>query len=253
MVVGGRGSTGFLATSEVFDPATGRWAGLAKMQEARYLFACAALPDGRVVAGGGCNARTQHAPLASVEIYDPGDGPIGGCWSWLPDMSVGREAPAACALADGRVVVMGGRGGRSQSGSDGGRAYLQTVEVFVRSAPLPPVTNRRLTGRAAQSPETGRWESGSTIAPRLRSARYGGASVVLGGNVLLFGGADGYGEVNRGKLQRLAESFLKRSQRLIPSVGRSRQLGPVERRAGAGPRPFRARQRGGVDGAGTDG
>ena len=52
----------------------------------------------------------------------------------------------------------------------------------MRSAPLPPVTNRRLTGRAAQSPETGRWESGSTIAPRLRSARYGGASVVLGGN-----------------------------------------------------------------------
>ena len=54
MVVGGRGSTGFLATSEVFDPATGRWAGLAKMQEARYLFACAALPAGRVGAGGGC-------------------------------------------------------------------------------------------------------------------------------------------------------------------------------------------------------
>ena len=110
-----------------------------------------------------------------------------------------------------------------------------------------------MTGRAAQSPETGRWESGSTIAPRLRSARYGGASVVLGGNVLLFGGADGYGEVNRGKLQRLAESFLKRSQRLIPSVGRSRQLGPVERRAGAGSRSVGARQRGGVDGVGTDG
>ena len=82
LVIGGRGSTGFLATVEAYSPLLRSWGQVAKMREARYLFACATLADGRVLVAGGVNARSKHSPLSSVEIFDPMAGPASaGAWS----------------------------------------------------------------------------------------------------------------------------------------------------------------------------
>eukprot|EP01043_Picozoa_sp_COSAG02_P010911 COSAG02_NODE_394_length_23152_cov_13.232204_14_plen_568_part_00 len=190
LVIGGRGSNGFLATVEAYSPQLNIWGQVAKMREARYLFACAALADGRVLVAGGVNARSKHSPLASVEIFDPMAGPASGGtwppgeWTAVSTMSIGREAAACTTMNDGRVVVMGGRGarrthdhatGRTQPPPVARRDYLDSVEVY--------------------DPYTDRWSN--NCAPELHSGRFGGASVSLGGMVILLGGADGHGELNR--------------------------------------------------------
>ncbi len=190
LVIGGRSSNGFLATVEAYSPQLKIWGQVAKMREARYLFACAALSDGRVLVAGGVNARSKHSPLASVEIFDPMAGPASGGawppgeWTTVSAMGMGREAAACTTMNDGRVVVMGGRGarrthnnaaGRTQPPPTAKRDYLDSVEVY--------------------DPGTDRWSD--NLAPELNSARFGGASVSLGGMVILLGGADGHGELNR--------------------------------------------------------
>lgn len=190
LVIGGRGSNGFLATVEAYSPLLKSWGQVAKMREARYLFACATLADNRVLVAGGINARSQHSPLASVEIFDPMAGAASGGtwapgeWTTVATMGVGREAAACTTLNDGRVVVMGGRGarrshsnatGRSQPPPMAKREYIDSVEVY--------------------DPDTDHWSD--TMAPELTSGRFGGASVSLGGMVILLGGADGHGELNR--------------------------------------------------------
>ena len=76
LVIGGRGSNGFLATVEAYSPLLGTWGQVAKMREARYLFACATLPDGRVVVGkplrhlphlpSRCDTAHRHRKNASL-------------------------------------------------------------------------------------------------------------------------------------------------------------------------------------------
>src|SRR5262245_47596510 len=47
------GGSGFLATSEIFNPATGAWTGAASLITQRNQPAAALLPDGRVLVAGG--------------------------------------------------------------------------------------------------------------------------------------------------------------------------------------------------------
>ena len=191
LVIGGRGSNGFLATVEAYSPLLERWGQVAKMREARYLFGCATLTDGRVLVAGGCNARTKHAPLSSVEIFDPLAGPSSsgswppGEWTTVAPMGVGREAAACTALTDGCVIVMGGRGARRTNAAPAGRTY----------APPPKAPRDYLDSVELYDPHTDRWAD--NVAPALRSGRFGGAAVTLGGMVMLLGGADGHGELNR--------------------------------------------------------
>jgi hypothetical protein len=64
----------FLATAEVYDPATGTFSRTGSMAEGRTWQAAAALADGQVLVTGGYG---DVVPLASAERYDPATGTFG--------------------------------------------------------------------------------------------------------------------------------------------------------------------------------
>jgi len=119
LVAGGSyddGTEHFLASAEVFDPATGAFTPVNDMTVARVRAAAAPLPDGRVLVAGGNNGSDR---LSSAEVFTPSTGdftPVG-------DMGADRAREAAAPLPDGRVLVAGGAAGPNA-------AALQSAEVF---------------------------------------------------------------------------------------------------------------------------
>ena len=89
------------ASSERFDPATGRWSDAGSMLVGRYQHTATLLVDGRVLIAGG---RTADGATAAAELYDPNDG------SWIPTtaMTPARQGQAAALLPDDSVLVVGG-------------------------------------------------------------------------------------------------------------------------------------------------
>ena len=111
LVIGGIGGPGpvvgnSLAGAEVYDPSTNSWFSAGWMEKARYSHTAVTLADGRVLVTGG---RTREHPrkevLALAEIYDPST----DSWSRAGSMAQTREDHSAVLLADGRVLVVGGR------------------------------------------------------------------------------------------------------------------------------------------------
>ena len=92
-------------SSEVYDPATGRWAAAATMSEPRYGHMAVRLQDGRVLAAGGWSRDFRTDPaVTSAEIYDPST----DVWTPTGDMNSPRGLPMGTVLPDGRVLVAGG-------------------------------------------------------------------------------------------------------------------------------------------------
>lgn len=90
------------------------------------------LEDGRVFVVGGHIA--ENTGLPDVSIFDPSD----NSWTRLPDMLVGRWYPSATVLANGDVLVLGGR--------DQNMNYAETPEIWNGSSWI------RLTGPGVQRP-----------------------------------------------------------------------------------------------------
>jgi hypothetical protein len=89
-----------MASAELFDPATGRWAEVPAMHHGRVQQSATLLPSGLVLIAGGEDAGT---PLASAEFFDPRN--VG--WSLAPDMPQARYGHVA-ALDGGSVVLISG-------------------------------------------------------------------------------------------------------------------------------------------------
>jgi N-acetylneuraminic acid mutarotase len=164
---GARGSTGTtaLASTEVFDPATGAWTAAAPMTETRTGHQAVLLRDGRVLVIGGTVATGgPPAALAYCELFDP----AAGSWTPTGDLGTGRTGHQATLLPDGTVLVTGGDAvGRRPDGRYDARS-LDTAERY--------------------NPATGTW----TAAARMPGPRTRHRGILLRtGQVLLTGGTSG--------------------------------------------------------------
>ena len=162
LVVGGQRNIGFrtaLASTEIYDPATGAFINAAPMSVAREGHTATLLRDGRVLVAGGSSNGT--VTIDSAEIYDPS----ANRWTSAGHMTVPREAHVAVLLRSGKVLIAGG----GRGGMPGGYIAYQNAELF--------------------DPATGRF---TAIADRMRSDRVGAAGVLLDtGKALIIGGKSG--------------------------------------------------------------
>jgi hypothetical protein len=83
----GRRSAAIISrTSEIFDPATGRFQEAAQMGVRRHKHDGVALDDGRVFIFGGADERDNEGVYSSAEVFDPAT----GRFQAAPDMRLGR-------------------------------------------------------------------------------------------------------------------------------------------------------------------
>jgi len=101
--IGGEVSSKVVNTIDVYDPITDSWSSVAPMSTARTGLGAVA-SNGRIYAMGGTSSLgISHAPLSSVEIYDPAT----DSWSTAPPMATSRMYFAATGL-NGKVYATGG-------------------------------------------------------------------------------------------------------------------------------------------------
>lgn len=98
LVVGGKDASGYVATAEIFDPATGSSTVASGLLVARAGHTATALLDGRVLIVGGENSG---GPVGTAEVYDQKTGRFSASGA----LGVPRRRHTATRLFDGRVLV----------------------------------------------------------------------------------------------------------------------------------------------------
>lgn len=148
------------ASTETYDAFSGRWAAAGDMATARASHAVVAFSDGRVLVTGGLGPNRDA--VASAEMYSPST----GLWAPIEAMSEPRVGHTATLLPDGRVLVAGGIASVPDQGSGDSDAALATAELY--------------------DPATGEWsQTGEMAEGRVNHT----ASLMIGGNVVVTGGA----------------------------------------------------------------
>ncbi len=111
LVAGGYSGTGYLASAELYDLASGTWSATGGMITPRVGHTATLLRNGKVLVTGGASAAAPNADglktqvLASAELYDPAS----GTWTPTGSMLTARGGGfSATLLRDGHVLVAGG-------------------------------------------------------------------------------------------------------------------------------------------------
>ena len=105
LLAGGFGTSGYLASAELYDPATDVWTATGSMNTAREVHTATSLPNGQVLVAGGLG---NSFPLASAELYDPAT----GMWTATASLGHVRVCHTATLLPNGLVLVSGGESDR---------------------------------------------------------------------------------------------------------------------------------------------
>jgi hypothetical protein len=100
------------SSAEIFDPKTATFSPTGSPSDLGSGHTATLLADGRVLIVGGQPNRVSGVPLASAELFDPAT----GTFISTGPMAVARFDHTAVLLADGRVLVTGGRGMPSYDG-----------------------------------------------------------------------------------------------------------------------------------------
>jgi len=194
------GGPGVVASTEIFDPATGRFTPGPSMSTPRTGHAAVLLANGKVLVAGGAGSDEQG--LASAEIYDPATNK----WTPTGSMLTPRVARTAVVLKDGRVLVTGGGEGWNLAeiydpASDSWRSTgNMTTRRVKHAATLLPDGRVLITGGAPDSgwhpvrsaevfdPATNKF----TAISQMELARFkipDATAVLKNGRILIAGGA----------------------------------------------------------------
>src|SRR5215471_11728039 len=98
LVTGGFGSSGFLSSAELYDPAAGSWTTTGSMAAARGYHTATLLANGKVLITGGA---ASSGYLRSAELYDP----AAGSWATTGNLAAARGYHTATLLPNGKVLV----------------------------------------------------------------------------------------------------------------------------------------------------
>ena len=107
LVTGGDNFTpgqGFLASAELYNPATGKWTLTGSMSVPRVSHNAVLLQNGQVLVAGGYNSSPGY--VASAELYNPAT----GTWTATGSMTTGRASFLMMLLPNGQVLAAGGDG-----------------------------------------------------------------------------------------------------------------------------------------------
>jgi hypothetical protein len=107
LIVGGSDKFQALASAELYDAQTGTFRATGSMASARLEHTSTLLSDscGCVLIAGGSGANGDFSPMASVELYDPAM----GTFTPTGSMTTPRDGHTATLLADGLVLISGGK------------------------------------------------------------------------------------------------------------------------------------------------
>ena len=142
-----------LASAEVWDPATGAWSAVGSMAQTRVAPAATTLQDGTVLVSGGQTGVSDNIFVAAAELFDPAS----GTFNVTGSLNQARSEHTATRLADGSVVVTGGRASNLNA--------IESVEIY--------------------DPALGTWRVAGVMSERRRQH----SAVLLGdGSVLVAGG-----------------------------------------------------------------
>jgi len=192
---------------------SGGWEPGGEMALGRSRHTATLLPDGTVlVAGGYTGVLSSPMSTSTAEIYDP----FSAAWQPAPSMADARSRHSATLLADGRVLVAGGRdnnglatasteiydpltrtwsatGNLQVARMDHTATLLDDGRVLVAGGQSQAAGYGNLAEKSVETydPATGLWSIGKSMA----NARYGHTAKKLpSGKVLVAGGAGHSGD-----------------------------------------------------------
>jgi hypothetical protein len=115
------------ATAEIYDPSTGTFSATGAMNTKRMEHNAVLLEDGKVLvfSGGDFFAEVNGQPPTPAELYDPAT----GVFTQIGPMVAERYVASAARLADGRVLIVGGRGCSPCADLGGGVLATQDVAI----------------------------------------------------------------------------------------------------------------------------
>ena len=214
LVVGGDNSQGahppfppsYLASAELYSPATGQWTPAGAMSHARCEHTATLLPNGQVLVAGGSGA---YGTSSTAELYSPAP----GTWTPTGALRASRVAHTATLLPNSKVLAVGGTSsflpplGPSTelydpaTGTWTGTGELNTNR-FSHSATLLPNGKVLVTGGCSSStsgvvpstelydPATGLWTAAGNLA---RARQLHTATLLPGGKLVVAGGQGSFG------------------------------------------------------------